>query len=257
MNEFSFVDNIPFSIAAGDSLSLPAGSWDYLYMAKLSGGDLLAEGSALRLPFILGRQIRVSKKETGTILLTNRGSTTAEGVIYAGSGDVQDSAVVGEVAITGTVSVSQLPPTSVDMYTAYMGVQVTAAQYLYAAIENPLGSGKTLSLRTIGGSADSASVVRVGRMAGHGVHAAYGGPVSAYSLVGGGSSVAVLKRGSSTGGSNFVQSEEIYTESVGANERFILPLSSDLQLAEGEILTFRYDQVGSFLAYPILEWEEF
>lgn len=139
-NEFSFVDNIPFSIAAGESLPLPAGSWDYLYMAELSGGDLLAEGAALRLPFILGRQIRVSKKETGTILLTNRGSTTATGVIYAGSGDVEDMALVGTVRVSNLQKSREQTDTGNQMLGSgrHSG---TSAQYSYAQLFNPSGSG--------------------------------------------------------------------------------------------------------------------
>lgn len=151
MSEFSFVDNIPFSIAAGESLSLPAGSWDYLYMAELSGGDLLAEGSALRLPFILGRQIRVRKKETGTILLTNRGSTTAEGVIYAGSGDVEDRAMVGAVEVTNLPGSPQWSDDGNSFFMFVYGGAVSA-EYSHVQMFNPIANTKKLIVSNISAS---------------------------------------------------------------------------------------------------------
>jgi len=147
-NDASFVDNIPFSIAAGESLPLPAGSWDYLYMAELSGGDLLAEGAALRLPFILGRQIRVSKKETGTILLTNRGSTTAAGVIYAGSGDVDDRAMVGSVSVTNFPGSPKWSEDG-DSYSAFMFDSGVAAQYSHVQLWNPATNTKNMVVNSL------------------------------------------------------------------------------------------------------------
>ncbi len=160
MSRFSFVDNIPFSIPAGGSLPLPAGSWDYLYMAELSGGDLLAEGSGLRLPLILGRQIRTDKKEVGTILITNRGTTTAVGVIYAGSGDVEDMAMVGTVRVSNLQKSREQTDAGSQMHggARHSG---TTAEFSYCQLFNPAGSGVNAYIQKMIMSTDLASAPRI------------------------------------------------------------------------------------------------
>lgn len=143
MSNFSFVDNIPFKIAAGDSLPIPAGSWEYLYMASLTGGDLLVEGAGFRVPLILGRQIRVKEKETGVILLTNNGSTEASGVLYAGAGDIEDRGIIGSVSVTnfpGSPKWSE----SGDSYMAFIYKGGVAAKYSHVQLLNPSGNDKNL-----------------------------------------------------------------------------------------------------------------
>ena len=149
MNEsFAFVDNIPFSIKAGGSLSLPAGSWDYLYLASLTGGDLLAEGAGFRVPLILGRQIRVSKRETGSITITNRGSTEAVGVIYAGSGDVEDRGVVGAVEVTNFPGSTEWADNGESFFMFVYDGAVTG-QYSHAQLFNPVGNTKKLIVNNV------------------------------------------------------------------------------------------------------------
>lgn len=146
---FAFVDNIPFTIAAGDTLSLPAGSWDYLYMAELSGGDLLVSGDGFRVPFVLGRQIRVKNPEVRTITLANRGSTSASGVIYVGSGDIEDRATVGSVRVVGVVSVDSVPSSEYDTYTKSVVASATGSQYAALALHNPAANTKDLHVLEI------------------------------------------------------------------------------------------------------------
>ena len=138
---FAFVDNFPFTIAAGDSLSVAAGSWDYFYLASLSGGDLLAEGAAFRVPLILGRQIRVNEPETGTITLTNRGDSDASGVIYAGSGDIEDRGVVGSVSVTNFPGSPKWSEEGFS-YSAFIFDSGVAAKYSHVQLWNPSSNTK-------------------------------------------------------------------------------------------------------------------
>lgn len=171
MSNFSFVDNIPFSIAAGGSLSLPAGGWDYIYVAELSGGDLLMKGNQARVPLIVGREVRFAERETKSALnILNRGGTTATGVLFVGSGDIQDRSTVGSVSVNNfpagfdvenrasDLELLGLDSVAGNQFYGSVGLVGVSAQYAHAQLLNPVGSGVSVLLSRVWVNTRSATV---------------------------------------------------------------------------------------------------
>lgn len=147
----AFLDNIPFSIPAGGALPLPAGNWDFIYIAELnSDADLLVESASFRVPMIVGRRVEVADSMVGVVQITNRGSVSAVGVLYVGSGDIRDSTVVGTVAV---VNDNKSRTERGEAFFNEKSQPAVAAKYSISMIANPAGSGKRLIVnRLIGGA---------------------------------------------------------------------------------------------------------
>lgn len=135
-------NNLPFSLGAGESLSIPGGSFEFLYLVEAtSGASLRLQGSQVDIPFIVGRRVDFGRPETGEMLITNTGSGTVEGLIFVGSGAVTDSTVVGTVSV---VNANKARTESGQAFIVGSAVNTPASEYGVIYLVNPAGSGVKL-----------------------------------------------------------------------------------------------------------------
>lgn len=174
---FANLINIPFKIAAGETLALPGGSWDFLYVAELTANaNVIADAENFRVPLVSGRRININEKIVQAVNIENRGSGEISGLLVAGSGDITDSQVVGTISVTVNDSVNGLAENTITGAAQSIAANSSRKKlYLYAPDTNGgviwIGSTETGSGIALqpGGSFDAAitgAVDFIGTLAG-------------------------------------------------------------------------------------------
>lgn len=133
---------IPFALAAGASLVLPAGSFEFVYLSSISAGaSVRLKGSQVSIDLIVGRRVEFGNPTVQPLTLENKGSGSVSGVLLVGSGDVRDSNVVGTVSVTNADKDRSVSGVS---FFGSRNVSAVASQYSIAYLINPVGSGVNL-----------------------------------------------------------------------------------------------------------------
>lgn len=133
---------IPFTLAAGASLVLPAGSFEFVYLSSISAGaSVRLKGSQVSIDLVVGRRVEFGNPTVQPLTLENQGGGSVSGVLLVGSGDVRDSNVVGTVSVTNADKDRSLSGT------AFFGLNnrsAGATEYCVVYLANPAGSGVNL-----------------------------------------------------------------------------------------------------------------
>ena len=261
MNKFANIDAIEFAIDAGEKLSIPGGNWDFLQVDDLTpGADIVARGSSFRVPLIVGRKIKLLESEIGTVEIENRGDGKITGILYVGSGDIQDSTIVG------TVSVTNAGKTRTEQEIAFLfggGMGGVAAEYSYSYLENPAASEKNIVLNMVAmsvfsGESGSLNIFSSDDVAALEAEANFTlsttDVLPANKKVGGAAGVAVRKGGSSSSGAP-VNVSGRSTVSIVVGDSMLYRFTEPFVIAPGMAVGIRSKTVNEAV-HANFEWFE-
>lgn len=150
---------IPFTLAAGASLVLPAGSFEFVYLSSVSAGaSVRLKGSQVSIDLVVGRRVEFGNPTVQPLTLENNGSGSVSGVLLVGSGNVRDSTVVGSVSVIdgGLEVVGSKVAFCVRAFKAAVVGEYSAVQLF-----NPAGSGKRVILDQYSLGSDVAGAISV------------------------------------------------------------------------------------------------
>lgn len=245
---------IPFTLAAGASLVLPAGSFEFVYLSSVSAGaSVRLKGSQASVDLTVGRRVEFGEPTKQPVALENVGSGTVSGVLLVGSGGVSDSQVVGTVSVVdgglGFVKARQ-------SFSARLSSTPAATEYAGVQLFNPAGSGRLVVVDQFDASSSVASTIGLAFGVAEQVAGVAGSPESQYLGDLSSSVCSAWQEGSAVAWPSVAGYVLVGGMSVQANQTFDKTIKRPFIIPPGEGLLVFLTAVDSVLGVTLYWYEE-